>query len=175
MVREGHAREREPRVGAGVHLVGKAVGTADDDDEPFRAAVEALLEPERELHGALLLAPLVEQRHEIALRKLTHEGFAFGRALLFDGEASRVPHVGQHGDAELAVAVHAPRIERDERFDLFRIGLADDDQFDLHGSGSVLRGFGFLVSAGSDTGVTGPNSTRPQRRRRARGVPVRRI
>ena len=98
----------------------------------LHAAVQAFLDPQREFHRAELRAPFVEQRHEIAVGQLAQDGFSLGRALLLDGHALGVAHVGQGRDREFAVEIHAPGIQFHQRGDLLRIGLAYDDQFDVH-------------------------------------------
>ena len=62
----------------------------------------------------------------------SQDGFALGRALLLDGQALGVAHVGQGRDREFAVEIHAPGIHFHQRGNLLRIGFADDDEFEGH-------------------------------------------
>ena len=132
LVREGHARKRQPAVGAGVDRIREAVGSADDQHEPPHAAQHPFLEPVCELHRTHLVAALVEQDDMVAGGQLPQDRFALGRALLVLRERARVAHVGQRRDGEPAVAVHAAHVEFHERFDLLRVGFSDDQQFDVH-------------------------------------------
>lgn len=64
-VREGHLRKGDFVVAAGIHLLRKAVGTADEEHQPLGAANHLLLNELREGDGSEFLAALVQQNNEI--------------------------------------------------------------------------------------------------------------
>lgn len=64
-VREGHLRKGDFVVAAGIHLLRKAVGTADEEHQPLGAANHLLLYELREGDGGEFFAALVQQNNEI--------------------------------------------------------------------------------------------------------------
>ena len=66
LVREGHLRERQFLMRGVVNLGGKAVRAANNEYKAFGRYVLLVLDPCRELGGAVLLATLVKQHHAVA-------------------------------------------------------------------------------------------------------------
>ena len=132
LVREGHARHGQLFVGGGIDFGGEAVGAANDEDQPPVDGVHLLPHVFGKLHGAHLLAALVEQHNDIARLKGFQYQVAFLLFLHLGGEALGVLQFGYHFDVERQVAAGALGVVGYGRNEMGLNGSSYDDEGSLH-------------------------------------------
>ena len=89
-----------------------------------------------------MTSALVHQNDVIAIGQQSHNRLAFGLFLLRKAHTARVAHIGYDGDAETHVVRDSLLVHLDQRGHLWRVGLADNNQFDVHRACVLFDCFG---------------------------------
>lgn len=139
LVRECHLRERQLTIGTCIYRIGEAIGPTYDKHQAFNARRHATLHKSRKLHGAKLLAMLIEKSYMVRVIDKAQYGLALQTLLLRLGEFLRVTHIGNRRDGEAHIVVQALSIHRNKRLDLLHVGLADNYKLAVHPTTTLLN------------------------------------
>ena len=131
LVGEGHLREGELFVGAGIDGRGEAVGASDDEDEPA-GGVALLFEPAGKLDAAQLTAMFVEQDNGVGRLDELQDLLSLGRLLLVLREALRILEFRNRDELEGHVVTDTLGIVGDACLEVAVGGLTHEDQQRLH-------------------------------------------
>ena len=129
---ERHPGQGHEAFGPVIDLAGKAVGTADDEDQRLPAPGEPLPDPFRPFDGPVLLAALVQQDDGVAGSDLLENQLPFFLLDLLLREGRHVLQLGNLDDREGHVVLQPGHIEIQAVFHPLHVGPADCHEFDVH-------------------------------------------
>ena len=119
-------------VGASIDGRRESIRASNDKYKTTQTAIQSLLQPRGVLYATQLVAMLVEQNEVVAIGKVLKDRLSLGLLLLVGSKALGVANIGNIGDVEARVVAYTLGVEAHKAVYLTRVGLADNDKFDIH-------------------------------------------